>query len=705
MIGHDRARSLAATAIDFPLDAPTSGELEHHLRECVACRTAAADYAVDAHRLAVLPPIPPTALGLGRTRTAGSARLGLLVAVSLLVALALAAMAVGGAVIERTRHDGEPSLSGVGLGWRPVDDPDLVFDAAWSFMGGVIPGGPGAIAWGSEVGGHPVILTTADGLDWVPATVEHVGDTFDVQALGAGGPGYIAGGTYNSGSADAPYRAVAWTSIDGATWTRVPDSPDFDNAQIAWVLDLGDEVLAVGFTGSDPLESIVWVSPDGKAWSPVPVSLPAGIDQISDPVVASGRVWAAGWPPLPEAGGTSGSPVLLTSTDGRSWVQSDTPLIGSLHVVGSGLYTLVNTPSNIQALSLRRFEPSEAASSGVYRLTESGAWQPLSSGLDQVGLDLVDVDGTLVMVGQKGPFSIECGPGPTTGDCPVSSEPQAWRSTDRGRHWEPVAVSGGQGSMLAAAGLRDGTVVAVGSIWFTIAKYDAKAWLSQPVRPASTEATTSPAPSPSPAPVASPAPTPGQTAGQVLPTAVTVTCGAGAPLLNTNRVRASADGVRFVVSGGAGWQFTVQDVNGNDGTLLGSDLTGLTLRIPPGDVTVECTAPGPSTPSATPLRVEDPDGWYRSVSLDPVSGSCTTADALHGEGARGPAKDPVEFARSIVRDLQPGDTVERGGYPADTGLVRVVRSGHVIGVITFEADGQGGWLLSGASLCGGLSAG
>ena len=65
----------------------------------------------------------------------------------------------------------------------------------------------------------------------------------------------------------------------------------------------------------------------------------------------------------------------------------------------------------------------------------------------------------------------------------MSSEPQAWRSTDGGEHWETVLVAGGEGAMEAAAALGDGTVVAVGRVMHTIATYDAKAWVSTPTPP------------------------------------------------------------------------------------------------------------------------------------------------------------------------------------------------------------------------------
>ena len=74
-------------------------------------------------------------------------------------------------------------------------------------------------------------------------------------------------------------------------------------------------------------------------------------------------------------------------------------------------------------------------------------------------------------------------------------------------------------------------------------------------------------------------------------------------------------------------------------------------------------------------------------------------------GAKGEIGDPVLLARKALRGLRAGDVVERGGYPAETGLVRVVRAGNVIGAISFDGDGRGGWFLAGSTLCGGLGTG
>ena len=61
MIDHRRALMLAATALDFPLDASDRAILEAHVRECTACRAELAAYHRDAARLAALPPIAPPA--------------------------------------------------------------------------------------------------------------------------------------------------------------------------------------------------------------------------------------------------------------------------------------------------------------------------------------------------------------------------------------------------------------------------------------------------------------------------------------------------------------------------------------------------------------------------------------------------------------------------------------------------------------------
>ena len=184
-----------------------------------------------------------------------------------------------------------------------------------------------------------------------------------------------------------------------------------------------------------------------------------------------------------------------------------------------------------------------------------------------------------------------------------------------------------------------------------------------------------------------------------MPARVEVACGPETTVVSTEVVRASRDGVTFDVSGKAGSVFLVVDGDSQDVLLLQQDRSSFTTRAIPGDAIVACgdpndhgieTAPGPS---AT-LRIEDPDGWYRSIEADHSSSGCADDAMPSLPWGRGIEVPPIVQARSRIRNLEPGDSIERGGWPADEGVVRVVRQGRAIGVLRFLEDATGGWLLA-----------
>ena len=196
-----------------------------------------------------------------------------------------------------------------------------------------------------------------------------------------------------------------------------------------------------------------------------------------------------------------------------------------------------------------------------------------------------------------------------------------------------------------------------------------------------------------------PAPEPSGDLVQVL----TVRCGDGAPELNSDRVRASRDGVRLRVTGQKGWNLGVGYESGGESVGLEKVDQEVVLRTAPGDVRIDCGDPEQAEiPPGASVRIEDPDGWYRSMEIGNVAGSCMSGEALYAEDARGSKENPVEQAKKRLKGLRDGDVVQRGGYPADKGLVRVVRDGQVIGALTYIDDGHGGWLPGGSTLCGGL---
>ena len=223
---------------------------------------------------------------------------------------------------------------------------------------------------------------------------------------------------------------------------------------------------------------------------------------------------------------------------------------------------------------------------------------------------------------------------------------------------------------------------------------------------------------PDPTPVVTPKPTnaPEPTEEPVTPApepsgelvaVLTARCGDGPPELNSDRVRASRDGVQLRVTGPAAWQLGIEYDSGRESIGLEEADQEVVLRIAPGDAMIDCGDPAQAgLPPGARVRIEDPDGWYRSMAIGNVAGSCVSGDAMFVEDARGSKEDPVRQAREQLRKgLRPGDVVERGGYPADKGLVRVVRDGEVIGTLTYVDDGHGGWLLLSSTTCGGLSAG
>jgi hypothetical protein len=215
-----------------------------------------------------------------------------------------------------------------------------------------------------------------------------------------------------------------------------------------------------------------------------------------------------------------------------------------------------------------------------------------------------------------------------------------------------------------------------------------------------------PKPTPKPEPSEAPVTLAPEPSGELV-TLLTVRCGDGALELNSDRVRASRDGVRLRVTGPAGWQLGIEYDSGRESVGLVEADQEVVLRTAPGDAMIDCgDAAQAGLPPGARVRIEDPDGWYRSMAIGNVAGSCMSSDAMFVEDARGSKEDPVRQARDQLRKgLRPGDVVERGGYPADKGLVRVVRDGQVIGTLTFIDDGHGGWLLPSSTLCGGLSAG
>lgn len=378
-----------------------------------------------------------------------------------------------------------------GLAWSLVDDPDLASYPNVGMMHGVIAGGSGAIAWGEtwgpaaanggRPGQGPKIWTTADGRDWVLASVEAPSDAHSaypgaVIDIEAGGPGYVAVGSYYR--VGTGMTAAVWTSTDGRTWRLNPDQPALERSLVQQVLPWKGQLLAVGcelVSAIDCGDTRIWTSSDGTTWAKVDVGLQPGltllwVDHSPD------RLWALGLNPDEGMMLSRTRPPLLTSMDGGTWETSPLPMLGygRLHPLPDGLYfTLVEVPPDDP--SSEPYPAWISRTPGVYRSTDLKTWEPMAVGR-QLGEEIVAVGDTLIMLGTTG---TRCW---LPGRCVAA----AWRSTDAGQTWEAVPVTGSTpkdrpgGTMRATAALTDGTLVAVGDLTGTDGWSVTAAWVSPP---------------------------------------------------------------------------------------------------------------------------------------------------------------------------------------------------------------------------------
>jgi hypothetical protein len=350
-----------------------------------------------------------------------------------------------------------------------VTDPDLAGQQGRGISGeiigaveGVVAGGPGAIAWGGSR-----IWTSPNGRDWTPATVEDPPDLTKgggIADVAVGGPGLVAvGGRWRSSEGQGlEAGALIWTSVDGRSWQRVATGPAFTNSSISQVVPWNDGLLAFGSgpIEGNPPDSVGWTSNNGVTWTRFMPELPTGVFPVlgvitpwRDTLLADG--WT-GFTTIDDPGWQQ--PPRLESPDGRTWTHSALPIIGydGLHPLPDGLYLIENIVAWKTSPAWVTRKP------GTYRSTDLRTWIPLAVG-KPLGAEVVASGGALWMVGEG-----------------------AWRSTDGGRVWDAVPVIGQtpagvkESTMVSAAVLADGTIVAIGVDKLGGEGLQTAAWYLQP---------------------------------------------------------------------------------------------------------------------------------------------------------------------------------------------------------------------------------
>jgi hypothetical protein len=152
-------------------------------------------------------------------------------------------------------------------------------------------------------------------------------------AVGSEGPRVITAATCEGlASADA----AVLTSTDGATWTRVPDSPALRGQPMLGVTARdGGFVAAGGADGSG--RSATWTSPDGRHWTRGSDAAALRAGWIGDVAALGTTVIAAGGT---ACGNEYGVPRAWRSTDGRTW--SLAPALVACKCSGSAMHVAVS---------------------------------------------------------------------------------------------------------------------------------------------------------------------------------------------------------------------------------------------------------------------------------------------------------------------------------------------------------------------------
>ncbi len=242
-----------------------------------------------------------------------------------------------------------------GVTWSRVPNDEAVF--AGADMTRVTVGGPGLVAVGPsffEDGAQ--VWTSVDGLTWSRGPDEdEVFGGAGIRDITAGGPGLVAVGWFEDEAAGFVQRAAVWASVDGLTWSRVPNDEAMfgggDEHHMEAVGVGGPGLVAVGwFANEDVYDqgTAVWTSVDGLSWSRMPYDEAVwGYGHVTSLVpVDSGLVAVGGdyFPGPPDRGGR-----VWTSPDGITWSRAphesffDNSKLTSVTVGGPGLVAVGDT--------------------------------------------------------------------------------------------------------------------------------------------------------------------------------------------------------------------------------------------------------------------------------------------------------------------------------------------------------------------------
>jgi hypothetical protein len=181
---------------------------------------------------------------------------------------------------------------------------------------------------------QPVILTSATGTSWAPAsgTAPLIAPGTSLAQAAAGPAGYVVVGSVpaSGGPARGAPVPAAWYSAGLGRWARAPlpapgPGEPGGSSQVVAVTAARSGFVAVGAAGRLPA---VWTSQSGSAWRFAALPRPAGATGavLTKVTAAGGRVIAAGYELRSGPAPTGGSLFTAVSADGgRTWHESALP--------------------------------------------------------------------------------------------------------------------------------------------------------------------------------------------------------------------------------------------------------------------------------------------------------------------------------------------------------------------------------------------
>jgi len=197
---------------------------------------------------------------------------------------------------------------------RPIESTPFTFPVA------LASGADGTLVAVGRSGSSPVAWTSPDGVAWSRhdvAVLGRDGTAERMTSVSAGPSGFVAGGSV--GPELFERHARFWSSPDGVSWNPVPDdAPAFDAAEVRSITATEAGFVAVGVVGSvqQPTGAVAWTSPDGTTWT-----------RVEDPAFVGGiavSVTTAPFGGLVAVGSDieRRNAVSWTSPDGRTWTRA-----------------------------------------------------------------------------------------------------------------------------------------------------------------------------------------------------------------------------------------------------------------------------------------------------------------------------------------------------------------------------------------------